>query len=74
MSSIYRTIYEQYFGKIPKDSQGRSYEIHHLDGNHENNDISNLRCVSIQEHYDIHYRSEKRRVGKECRSRRLRTP
>jgi hypothetical protein len=55
MQSNYRKIYEQHFGKIPKDEFGRSYQIHHIDGNHNNNDISNLKCVSIQEHYDIHY-------------------
>lgn len=53
--SIYRRIYEQHYGEIPKDAEGRSYEIHHIDGNHQNNDISNLKCVSIREHYDIHY-------------------
>ena len=51
----YRKIYEQLNGPIPKDSFGRSYEIHHVDGNHSNNDPANLICVSIQEHYDIHY-------------------
>lgn len=53
--SIYRRIYEQYFGPIPKDEQGRSYEIHHIDGNRKNNDISNLACMPIAEHYDTHY-------------------
>ena len=55
MKINYRKIYEQHFGKIPKDEYGRSYQIHHIDGNRNNNDISNLKCVSIQEHYDIHY-------------------
>ena len=53
--SIYRRLYEQAHGPIPKDEQGRSYEIHHIDGNRKNNELSNLRCVSIQEHYDIHF-------------------
>ena len=53
--SIYRRLYEQAHGPIPKDDQGRSYEIHHIDGNRKNNELSNLRCVSIQEHYDIHF-------------------
>lgn len=53
--TTYRKIYEQFHGPIPKDSEGRSYEIHHIDGDRKNNDISNLKCVSIQEHYDIHY-------------------
>lgn len=51
----YRKIYEQHYGPIPKDSNGRTYEIHHKDNNRKNNDIDNLQCVSIQEHYDIHY-------------------
>lgn len=56
MSSVgHRKIWEDAFGKIPKDADGRSYEIHHIDGNHQNNELSNLKLVSIQEHYDIHY-------------------
>lgn len=51
----YRKIYENHYGPIPKDEIGRSYEIHHIDGNHSNNDPTNLKCVSMQEHYDIHY-------------------
>ena len=54
----YRKIYENHYGKIPKDETGRSYEIHHIDGNHDNNDPTNLTCVSIQEHYDIHHSRE----------------
>lgn len=54
----YRKIWEDNFGPIPKDENGRSYEIHHKDGNAENNDLSNLMCVSIKEHYDIHYKQK----------------
>ena len=53
--SIYRHIYKGYYGSIPVDEEGRSFEIHHIDGNHNNDDISNLKCLSIQDHYDIHY-------------------
>lgn len=49
-----RRLWEKTFGKIPKDSDGRSYELHHLDGNHKNNNMNNLICISIKEHYDIH--------------------
>ncbi len=51
----YRKIYENHFGPIPKDENNRSYEIHHIDGDHTNNDPSNLKAVTIQEHYDIHH-------------------
>jgi len=47
----HRKIYEQYHGiKIPE-----GMEIHHIDGIHTNNDINNLKLVTWQEHYDIHY-------------------
>jgi len=48
--SIYRRIYEQHFGPIPK-----GYHIHHRDGDRSNNHIENLQCVSAEEHYNIHY-------------------
>lgn len=54
----YRKIYENHYGPIPKDSNGRSYDIHHIDSNRKNNNPSNLKSVSIQEHYDIHYAQE----------------
>jgi hypothetical protein len=52
--SDYRKIYEAHHGPIPKDDQGRSYEIHHIDNNHNNNSIHNLKLVTIDEHYAIH--------------------
>jgi hypothetical protein len=52
----YRKIYENHNGTIPKDETGRTYDIHHLDGNRQNNSPYNLTALSIQEHYDIHYR------------------
>lgn len=53
--NTYRQIYEQYHGSIPTDQTGQTYDIHHIDGNHSNNDITNLNAVSLQEHFDIHY-------------------
>lgn len=55
MKLNYRKIWEDTYGKIPSDENGRSYEIHHIDGNHINNSIDNLICISIEEHYNIHY-------------------
>ena len=54
-TSFARRIYRKYYGEIPKDTLGRSYDIHHIDGNHSNDEPTNLIAVSIQEHYDIHY-------------------
>lgn len=54
ISKNYRKIYEQYHGPIPIDTEGRTYDIHHIDGNHKNNNPNNLVAVSIQEHHDIH--------------------
>lgn len=51
----YRKLWKEYHNtNIPKDEQGRSYEIHHVDGNRNNNSIENLICVSIEEHKKIH--------------------
>lgn len=50
----YRQIWKNYYGSIPKDENGISYQIHHIDGDRSNNDISNLICISIKEHYKIH--------------------
>lgn len=51
----YRKIYENYYGPIPVEPNGRAYEIHHIDGDDNNNDPTNLQAVTIQEHYNIHY-------------------
>ena len=51
----YRKIYEEHHGPIPRDEEGRTYDIHHIDGNWANNDINNLEAHPIRKHYDIHY-------------------
>ena len=55
MSLNHRTVWIKANGPIPVDENGRKFEIHHIDGDHLNNDLSNLKCVSIQEHFDIHF-------------------
>jgi hypothetical protein len=50
----YRKIWKDAFGPIPKDEQGRSFEIHHIDGDIDNNSLSNLKCISIEEHLKLH--------------------
>ena len=50
----YRKIYENHYGSIPKDEQGRSFQIHHIDSNPNNNNIENLLCLSIEDHFQLH--------------------
>lgn len=47
--AIYRKIYESYYGPIPK-----GFHIHHVDGDHSNNQIDNLCLLSAQDHYNTH--------------------
>lgn len=49
----YRKIWQDNFGEIPP-----GHEIHHIDGNRNNNTPSNLKCVTIEEHYRIHFDQE----------------
>jgi hypothetical protein len=51
----HRKIWSDHFGPIPKEPCGRSYEIHHKDGDYTNNSIDNLVCLTIQEHYEVHF-------------------
>lgn len=50
----YRRIWINENGPIPVDENGQSYEIHHINGNRSDNELSNLICVSIREHFNIH--------------------
>jgi hypothetical protein len=50
----YRKIYENHYGSIPRDPNGKSYHIHHKDNNHNNNDPLNLIAVTALEHFNIH--------------------
>lgn len=66
----YIKIWQKANGKIPRDTNGISYEIHHLDKNHKNNSLENLVCVTIQEHYDIHF-SQQDYYACACISKRM---
>jgi hypothetical protein len=50
----YRTIWIKAFGPIPTDEDGRSFEIHHRNGDGTDDRLENLQCVSIHEHFEIH--------------------
>lgn len=47
--SLHRAIWRSVHGKIPK-----GHDIHHRDGDWDNNDIGNLECLSRQEHNKRH--------------------
>lgn len=49
-SKKHRKIYEEYHqcSLIPY------IEIHHIDGDHSNNNIENLLAVTVEEHYKLH--------------------
>ncbi len=53
--AIYRRLYERIHGPIPKDEHGRSYDIHHIDGNHNNHQPDNLIALSIVDHFWEHW-------------------
>lgn len=46
---LHRYIWEKHSGVIPD-----GYEIHHVDENKDNNDISNLECLSNHDHQSLH--------------------
>jgi hypothetical protein len=50
MSKRYVKIWQEYYNKkLPKNM-----EIHHIDGNRNNNEPTNLLAVTIEEHLNIH--------------------
>jgi hypothetical protein len=59
MTVRYREKWENVHGKIPYDEYGRPYDIHHIDGDRKNNNIENLICLSIEDHYKIHLEQSK---------------
>ena len=55
--SLHRYVWEKEVGKIPD-----GYDIHHIDNNKQNNNISNLECLPKSEHtrlYSPHHNQYK---------------
>lgn len=46
---LHRYVWRFYNGEIPD-----GYEVHHIDGNKSNNDISNLQLLELHEHKKLH--------------------
>lgn len=49
-----RRIWALFNGSIPKDENGVSFDIHHRDGDWENNTPSNLEALSVRDHFLRH--------------------
>lgn len=61
---LHRAVWEYYNGKIPE-----GWQVHHVDGDIDNNEISNLRCMPAREHLSQH--AEKNSQNPEYVKRRL---
>lgn len=64
---LHREKMRLYLGFTEKQMEG--YEVHHIDGDIDNNDISNLKLLTKEEHHKIHdkrSKSSKRHVCKRC--------
>lgn len=59
----HRKLYKSYYGSIPVDKDGRTYDIHHIDGNRKNNAKKNLIALPIEEHYQIHLNKKEFRAA-----------
>lgn len=46
---LHRAVWEYYNGEIPT-----GWQVHHIDGDVDNNDISNLQCMPAKEHLKLH--------------------
>lgn len=51
--TLHTSIWKDHYGPVPK-----GYIIHHKDGNPQNNDISNLECITQKEHMRRHWEDE----------------
>jgi hypothetical protein len=55
---LHKSIYEFYNGPVLP-----GFELHHIDFNKENNEISNIKCLSIRDHKKIHNEDKKKKYG-----------
>ena len=51
----HRKVWHDHYGDIPLDENGVTFEIHHINSDHNDNRIDNLLCLSIEDHYQLHY-------------------
>lgn len=64
---LHREKMRLYLGFTEQEMEG--YEVHHIDGNPNNNDLENLKLLTKNEHHKLHDRrseTSKRHVCKRC--------
>ncbi len=66
ITTLHREIWKYHKGKIP-----HGYHVHHIDGNHLNNDLNNLECLSPCEHRLKHQSETERKNASEKAKRSL---
>jgi HNH endonuclease/NUMOD3 motif len=50
-----RRIWSKHNGPIPVDESGVTFDIHHRDGDWNNNNPANLQALSVLDHYRLHF-------------------
>jgi endogenous inhibitor of DNA gyrase (YacG/DUF329 family) len=53
---LHRDVWEHFYGAIPP-----GHHIHHKNGNHLDNSIENLECLSCEEHHAKHFEGRRER-------------
>ena len=61
---VYQRIYEQHYGPVPREPDGTSYDIHHIDGDPFNNDPSNLVALTHRDHAKLHATRRPSQIGR----------
>lgn len=56
---IHRLVYQTFVGEIPS-----GYDIHHVDGNPRNNNVSNLQAIDHRKHISNHMMGRQHTLGK----------
>ena len=62
---LHREIFKKCTGLTDEDLKGM--EVHHIDGNKDNNDINNLKLLSKEEHAKLHLVDNRKKLEKICK-------